>query len=125
MAKRAATGGFSLRPFAELAEPTKGTMVALPSSYGLNVTLELRGLTEQKLRAELKPWLKRALAYLVDHADTYLGGWYDPEDGKLYFDVSERYEDHARAKELGVERNQRTVYRIEDRKVYSTGGTGK
>lgn len=73
----------------------------------------------------MKPWLKLALTYLVDHGDTYLGGWYDADDGKLYFDVSERYEDIEHAKKLGAERNQRAVYRIEDAKLYSTGGTGK
>jgi CRISPR/Cas system-associated protein Cas10 (large subunit of type III CRISPR-Cas system) len=86
---------------------------------------DLRDLTEEKLRAELKPWLKKALAYLVDHGETSLGGWYDSDDGKLYFDVSERYEDLEHAKRLGSERNQRGVYRIKDGKVYSTGGSGK
>ena len=124
VATRARAGGFSLRPFAELAEPTGGTMVALPNSAGLNLTLDLRGLTADMLRAELRPWLKRALAFLVDHGDTYLGGWYDAAGGKLYFDVSERYEDHGLAKRLGLERNQRTVYRIEEDRLYFTGGTG-
>lgn len=122
--ERAVGGGFSLRPFAELDEPPEGVMVSLPTSAGLNVTFDLRELTEARLRAELQPWLKRALAYLINHGDTYLGGWYDADEGKIYFDVSERYGDLERAKRLGAERNQRAVYRIEDGKLYSTGGTG-
>jgi hypothetical protein len=32
LVERASSGGFSLRPFAEPTEPTKGTMVSLPTS---------------------------------------------------------------------------------------------
>ncbi|MGH7271592.1 MAG: hypothetical protein ACREJ3_14270, partial [Polyangiaceae bacterium] len=112
--EKAVTGGFSLRPFAEVDEPTTGIMVSLSTSVGLNLTLSLRDLTEDNLRAELKPWLKRALRYMAEHGDTYLGGWYDPEGGKLYFDVSERHGDLGRAKRLAAERNQVSVYRIDD-----------
>lgn len=125
VAKLATSGGFSSRPFAEPSEPTTGTMVSLPVSAGLNLTLDLATLSEEELRAVLKPWLRKALLYLVEHPNTYLGGWYDSERGRLHFDVSDRYEDRMQAMKVGMERNQLAVYCIEEHKEYSTGGTGK
>lgn len=49
--------------------------------------------------------------------DVYLGLWYNESEGKLYFDVSERFETYEIAMTAGLNRKQLAIYDNEIRQV--------
>lgn len=130
--KGAASGGFSLRPFAAAPSPSEGVMVSLPTSAGLNTVVEMKSDTkESDVREAVKAWVEKAMVHAAQNAETYLGGFAERDaTGKLvafHFDVSQRFPESQvdRAVQVGRERNQISVWHLSKGQEIKTGGTGR
>lgn len=94
-------GGFSYQPTAR-TEPKDGLMVSRPGS---------------ELIIEKKPTVEQIRSYLAQHEaelseNTHIGGWFNPEDGKTYLDLSERVDSKEEAERLAIERKQEAYYDV-------------
>jgi hypothetical protein len=54
----------------------------------------------------------------------YLGGWHDPESGKVFLDVSTNVSTKQQAVDLGRQNNQISIYDVKGGSTINTGGTG-
>lgn len=118
-------GGFSLRPFADKPVPTSGIMVSLATKEGFNLQIPVTAPKSERM-SRVRAWVEKALPYLAKHPDTYLGGWRDDEGGLYHLDVSERLDKSQLALAItrGYQRNQKSVFRLDDFREFKTGGTG-
>jgi hypothetical protein len=136
MTERATTGGFSVRPFAEqpfieIGQPH--IMVSLPVSAGYNQKMNLKEMSGEQATKVFERFAEKALPFLVDNPNTYLGGWIERDKSgkisKAHLDVStrRRYEkdsDLADAIAEGKANNQISIFDVKNGKEISTGGTG-
>jgi hypothetical protein len=107
--------------------PEKGTIVSLATSAGFSLQVDLASALPawDTLVPNIEQWLVISLPYLAMHDETYLGVWVSLNTRRLYLDVNERYVEHDYAIRLGKERNQESVFRLDDMSTHDTGGTGK
>jgi len=96
--------GFSFNVFNNT--PTSGYMVALS---GYEHIVESGDDIEQHIAA----YVHSNFGLLMGNATLYVGGWFN--DGKLYLDISESFQDVRKAKIAGAKRHQIAIWDV----VYS------
>ncbi|WP_156038905.1 hypothetical protein [Actinoalloteichus caeruleus] len=107
LAAAAADTGFSIG--LDGAVPTEGYMV----SFGDAPVVELPGWVlgrTGELRRRVEDYLLENRSFFAERTDAYLGGWVNPETGRLVIEVSERHLDRDAAMAAGAERDQIAIY---------------
>ncbi len=61
---------------------------------------------------------------MLSQQGNFLGGWHDPDSGKIFLDISTNVQDRAEAIALGQKNNQISIYDVENGTTVDTGGTG-
>jgi hypothetical protein len=91
---------------------------------------EINAMSEQELAGHYKRWLRENAAYF-DDPNMHVGGWHDPVDHRVHFDLSENVAGKQEAIRLGRERNQVSIFDNEaaargdwDHAFIDTGGSG-
>jgi len=110
-------GGFSYQPIAE-ASPTSGYMLSILPNY--SAVLDGPVMPEQ-----IDKYIGTHEQLFRDNPEAHVGGWLDPDTGKIWLDVSIRETDLAKATELGKAHNQIAIWDIGNEKQINIGGTGK
>ena len=102
-------------------QPKSGYMVALPGHSEI--------LNAGDLHSERGPSIING--YVAAHAGAlmqpgaHIGGWHDPDSGKVYLDVSHNIPGRFQAIQAGITRNQKAIYDVKRGKDIKTGGTGE
>ena len=98
------TGGYSVHPITATS-PTTGYMVAtVPDAEE-----KIDGL-EQVTGDKIRQYFEKHVDYLSKNPDLHLGGWFNLEDGKVYLDLSQRFEDLDDAIDTAVDKKQLAIW---------------
>lgn len=112
LARAAIAGGFTVAT-EDMSPVTHGFVVARPGTVFLPAD-------------NVEVAAKEIAKFLNDHPDVkHLGGWYNPEDQKVYLDIVDIVADRDEAVRLGSKRNQIAVFDLDTMSEINTGGTGE
>jgi len=95
-------GGFSYNPITRTS-PTSGYMVSIHK--GRELVLDTKAVNGVTLATYV-----RDNADLLRQSNNYLGAWHNPENDKVYLDVSRHTESRAEAEALGKKHNQEAFF---------------
>jgi hypothetical protein len=123
--------GFSVNPY-NLESPKSGFMVSIDAEEIELDIPTMRGVgfgeggaqlskNRQAITQQLGEWMQRNQK-ILSRDDTYLGGWIDPETGKLQMEISRNVPDSKTAEELASAFDQKAVFDVDAGEVIDTGG---
>ena len=123
--------GFTVNPY-NLEPPKKGFMVSIDAEQIELDIPSMRGVgfgeggaqlnnNRQAITNQLGDWMRRNQK-ILSREDTYLGGWIDPETGKLQMEISRNVPDSNTAEKLARSFDQKAIFDVEGGKVIDTGG---
>lgn len=101
-------------------QPKAGYMVASP---GHSEILNANDLHSERGPAIIQGYASTHAAVLAEPG-AHIGGWHDPDSGKVYLDVSHNIPGKFSAIQAGINRNQKAIYDVKRGKDIKTGGTG-
>jgi hypothetical protein len=109
------TGGFSIHPVSE-SSPKSGYMVSVvpESETILNSRDEITGEVIDKFLEENK-------SKFDDRPTLHVGGWIDSDTGKVYLDLSERFEGIDEAIDAAESTNQLAIWDLNEKKEIRKG----
>ena len=111
--------GFSVTPGGKT--PTTGYMVALPSRTTSVNPADLHGGRAQDI---INGHMQANADVYSNNPNMHIGGWHDPDSKMMSIDPAENIKDRSTAIRLGVERNQKAIYDLKNKRDIETGGTG-
>jgi hypothetical protein len=138
-----AKGGVTTHPNAAQPTPTSGIMVSRAVEEKLGHVIDIQAMANAdppptaselhaQVSAEANAWLDKALpAAVALGPDHYIGGWAEKDKSgdikAIHLDVSQRFDkgDREKAISAGRERNQVSVWDLDNAQEISTGGTGR
>jgi len=123
--------GFSVNPY-NLEPPKKGFMVSIDAEQIELDIPSMRGVgfgeggaqlnkNRQAVVKQLGEWMQRNQK-ILSREDTYLGGWIDPETGKLQMEISRNVPDYKTAEQLAYDFDQKAIFDVDGGEVIDTGG---
>lgn len=119
-------GGFTIDPHTG-ESVDKGYAVAVEGHsgvYGADEFFAQNPDTGRTKGAEIFEQYVRDNADLFSQPGIHIGGWRDPESGKIFLDPSEVVSDKDQAIQLGKDRDQIAIYDLGTGTEIPTGGTG-
>ena len=104
------TGGFSVHPMTA-ESPTTGFMCAtVPNAEKI---IDSKEEVTEKLVDE---YFAQHKDYLSSRPKLHLGGWINAEEGKVYLDLSERFETQEEAEKAAIEHKQIAIWDVKNKK---------
>lgn len=110
-------GGFSWNPTTD-DRPVDGYMVAV-TGYTLQVPITM---DRDQIALAIVAYIKSYRPLFDADPNLYMGGWV--QNGTLWIEPSERFEDRDAAIKAGVERDQIAIYDVFAGEEIETGGNG-
>ena len=123
--------GFSVNPY-NLEPPKSGFMVSIDAEQIELDIPSMRGVgfgeggtqlnnNRQAVAKQLGEWMQRNQK-ILSREDTYLGGWIDPETGKLQMEISRNVPDYKMADQLAHDFDQKAIFDVDAGEVIDAGG---
>jgi HK97 family phage portal protein len=105
-----ATGGFSVHPVTAQS-PTTGYMCAtVPNAE------KIFGSTEEVTPKVIDEYFAKHKDFLSSRPKLHLGGWIKADEGKVYLDLSERFETEEEATAVAIEHKQIAIWDVKNKK---------
>ena len=104
------TGGFSVSPITA-ESPTTGFMCA--TVPGAEKIIDGKEKVTEKV---IDDYFEQHKAFLSTQPKLHLGGWINLKNGKVYLDLSERFETQKEAEDAAIKHNQIAIWDIANKK---------